>query len=136
MQMNVFNFTGNLGNDCEQKYTPKGDAVCNFSVAVKSGYGDKESTTWVRCGLWGKRAEALSPYLKKGQLVGVSGELTNRPYDDKGTQKYSLEVHVNDVTLLGKSDPSVRNDTTQTSARQNGQEGSSGFDDPDDDINF
>lgn len=76
----------------------------SFSVAVKSGYGDKEATTWPKCTLFGKRSEGVFPYLKKGQLVGVSGELTLREYDKKdGSGKgSSLEVRVNDLTLLGK----------------------------------
>lgn len=76
----------------------------SFSVAVKSGYGEKEATTWPKCTMFGKRGEGVFPYLKKGQLVGVSGELTLREYDKKdGSGKgSSLEVRVNDLTLLGK----------------------------------
>jgi single-strand DNA-binding protein len=100
--MNVFNFTGNLGRDCETRFTPNGDAVTNFSVGVTSGYGDKSTTTWVNCNLWGKRGESVAPYLKKGTQVAISGELTNRQYVDKeGNEKYSLEVRVNDLTLVG-----------------------------------
>lgn len=103
--MNNWNFTGNLGNDCEQKYLPNGDAIVSFSVGVKAGYGDKASTTWARCAMFGKRGEAVAPYLLKGQLVGVSGELTNREYTDKdGNKRTSLDVRVNDLTLLGKRD--------------------------------
>jgi single-strand DNA-binding protein len=100
--MNVFNFTGNLGRDCETRFTPNGDAVTNFSVGVTSGYGKNEATTWVNCNLWGKRGESVAPYLKKGTQVAISGELTNRQYVDKeGNEKYSLEVRVNDLTLVG-----------------------------------
>lgn len=65
--MNNWNFTGNLGKDAEQRYTPGGDVVVQFSVAIKSGYGDKAQTTWARCSLWGKRGEA--------DLAIMSGEL-------------------------------------------------------------
>lgn len=107
--MNNWNFTGNLGKDAESRYTPSGDAVAGFSVAVKSGYGDKALTTWVRCSLFGKRVDALMPYLKKGQLVGISGEACMRPWEDKdGAERQSLEVRVNDLTLLGKSDGGTR----------------------------
>ena len=99
--MNNWNFTGNLGNDAEQRFTANSESVVNFSVAVKSGYGDKASTTWAKCALWGKRGEAVSQYLTKGSLVGVSGEVTLRPWKDKeGVEKVSLEVRVNDLTLL------------------------------------
>lgn len=102
--MNVYSFSGNLGRDAEQKFLPDGASIVSFSVAVKSGYGDKEATTWVKANIWGKKGEGVFPYLKKGQLVGVSGELTLREYDKKdGSGKgSSLEVRVNDLTLLGK----------------------------------
>jgi single-strand DNA-binding protein len=100
--MNIFAFTGRIGKDCETRYTNAGDAIVNFTAAVSSGYGDKEVTTWVNCSMFGKRGEAISPYLLKGTQIAVSGELTNRKYTDKsGNEKYSLDVRVNDVTLLG-----------------------------------
>jgi single-strand DNA-binding protein len=103
--MNNWNFTGNLGNAAEQKHTSGGDSVVSFSVAVKSGYGDKATTTWARCSMFGKRGESVLPYLNKGQLVGVSGEMTAREWKDKeGQTKTSIEVRVNDLTLLGKSE--------------------------------
>ena len=103
--MNVFSFTGNLGNQAEQRYTQSGDSIVSFSVAVKSGFGDKAVTTWVRCTMFGKRGESVLPYLNKGQLVGVSGEFSAREWDDKeGNKRTSIEVRVNDLTLLGKSD--------------------------------
>lgn len=132
--MNVFNFTGNLGRDAETRYTPSGEAVVNFTVAVTSGYGDKAITTWVNCNLWGKRGEAVSKFLLKGQQVGVSGELTNRPYQKDGIEKYSLEVRVNDVTLLGKKDGATS--TPQRQDAQSNEQKPSGFDDFDDDIPF
>jgi single-strand DNA-binding protein len=109
--MNVFTFTGHLGGDAEVRYTPptarqpNGTAVCNFSVAVNSGIGENKVTTWVRCALWGNRAEGgLPAYLLKGTLVGVSGELTAREYQVDGVTRTSLDVRVNDVTLLGSKE--------------------------------
>ena len=100
--MNIWNFTGNLGNTAEQRLTSGGDSVVSFSVAVKSGYGDKAQTTWANCAMFGKRGEAVLKYLAKGQLVGVSGEATLRKYTNKnGVEGSSLDVRVNDLTLLG-----------------------------------
>ena len=100
--MNVWNFVGNLGKDAETRYLQSGDPVVSFSVGVKSGYGEKATTTWARCAMFGKRAESVSPYLTKGQLVGISGEVTLREWNDKeGQKRYSLEVRVNELTLLG-----------------------------------
>jgi single-strand DNA-binding protein len=57
--------------------------------------------------MWGKRGESVLPYLNKGQLVGISGEATLRMYEKKdGGQGASLDVRVNDLTLLGKSEAS------------------------------
>lgn len=103
--MNAWQFTGNIGKDAETRYLQSGDPVVSFSVGVKSGYGEKAKTTWARCAMFGKRAESVSQYLTKGQLVGISGEVTLREWNDKEGQKHnSLEVRVNDLTLLGKKD--------------------------------
>ena len=83
MGLNVFTFSGNLGNDC-RKGNVSGTAVVNFSVACKSGYGQNEQTVWVDCALWGKQAESKLPdYLLKGRKVTVSGELGTREHDGK-----------------------------------------------------
>lgn len=103
--MNAWQFTGNIGKDAESRFLPNGDPVVSFSVGVKSGYGEKATTTWARCAMFGKRAESVSSYLTKGQLVGISGEVTLREWNDKeGQKRSSLEVRVNDLTLLGKKD--------------------------------
>lgn len=94
--MNNFNFTGNLGNDCRQGQAGQ-TAVVNFSVAVKSGYGQNEQTVWVDCALFGNRSTALAPYLTKGQTVAVSGELGTREHNGKTY----ITCKVNDVTLVG-----------------------------------
>ena len=61
--------------------TPSGQSVLNFTVANNIGFGDRQQTLWIRVALWGKRAEGqLQNYLKKGQQVFVSGELTQREY--------------------------------------------------------
>jgi single-strand DNA-binding protein len=100
--MNNFSFTGNIGNVKELRYTPNGDAVLNFSVAVTSGYGPNKTTTWANCSLWGKRAESLSPYIVKGAQIGGNGEITLRTYESNGKSGTSLDVRLQDVTLLGK----------------------------------
>lgn len=100
--MNNWSFTGNLGRDAETKYVGE-SSVTEFSVAVKSGYGDKATTTWAKCAMWGDRGEKVAQYLTKGQAVGIVGELTLREYVKKdGANGASLEVRVSDMTLLGK----------------------------------
>lgn len=130
--MNSLNFTGGIGRDCETRFTSKGDAITSFSVALSSGYGENKLTTWLNCSIFGKRGESLAPYLLKGAQVAISGEFSARPYTSKaGEEKQSLEVRVNDVTLIGgKTDASTSSAQRQES-KPNEQK-STGFDDFDD----
>ena len=142
--MNNWNFTGHCAADAETRYSKSGDAIVSFSVAVKSGFGDKATTTWARCSMFGNRGTAVSEFLTKGQLVGVCGEVTLREYDKKdGSKGASLEVRVNDLTLLGKRDSDAQHSAPAAPSRQAAptrpqQSGSSqgGFGDFDDDIPF
>lgn len=136
--MNAWQFTGNLGKDAESRFTPGGDAVVQFSVGVRSGYGDKATTTWARCTLWGKRGEAVAQYLTKGQLVGISGEVTLREFTNKeGNKQSSLEVRVNDLTLLGKRDDQQRSASMPAkNASPNENKPAQDFTGIDDDIPF
>jgi len=100
---NVFSFTGTIGRDAEVRSTPSGQTVLNVTVANNVGFGDRQQTVWLRVALWGKRAEGSFPsYLKKGQQVFVSGELTQREYQaNDGTTRTSLEVNANIIDLVG-----------------------------------
>ena len=100
--MNVFNFIGRVGRDAETRYLPSGEAVATWSVAVDSGYGDKKKTSWVKCTLWGKRAESLAQYIRKGDRIGVTGEASLEEWTNKdGEKQASIAVRVADVSLLG-----------------------------------
>ena len=98
--MNNISIAGTLGKDAEVRYLPNGDAVCNFSVA--DSMGKDKGTIWWNCQLFGKRAESLAQYLTKGQAVTVSGNVTEREWNDKeGTKRKSMDVRVQDVALQG-----------------------------------
>ncbi len=118
---NVFSFTGTVGRDAEVRTTPSGQTVLNVTVANNVGFGDRQQTLWVRVALWGRRAEGqLQNYLKKGQQVFVSGELTQREYQaNDGTTRTSLELNANVIDLVGK-----RNDQGQA-PQQSYQQGAS-----------
>ncbi|MDQ6957472.1 MAG: single-stranded DNA-binding protein, partial [Mariprofundaceae bacterium] len=108
--MNLYSFTGRLGRDSETRFTAGGMAICSFTTAVDFGFGDKKGTNWIRCSLFGKRAEGQLPkYLVKGTQVAISGELRVREYDDKdGIKRTSVEVSVDKLDLIGG-----RNDAAQ-----------------------
>ena len=133
--MNVLIITGNLGKQAEQRFTPAGDSVVSFSVAVKSGYGDKAKTTWVKCQMWGTRGEGVLPYLVKGQLVGVSGEFSMNEWTNKEGQKVSTpECRVAELTLLGGKKDSAS--TSQQNPANSNKAPAGSFDDMDDDCPF
>ena len=140
--MNNWNFTGNLGRDAEHLATPGGESVVKFSVGVKSGYGDKATTTWANCSLWGKRGEAVAKYLVKGQLVGISGEVALNEYTGRDSvQRVSLHVRVSDLTLLGRKSEGGTHAPRSESAPRQGNGGGhpppqNSFDEFDDDIPF
>ena len=98
--MNSITIAGQLGKDAEQRFLPNGDAVTSFSVA--DSQGRDKPTIWWNCALFGKRAEALSQYLVKGQAVTVVGSVTEREWNDKeGNKRKSMDVRVNDLALQG-----------------------------------
>lgn len=141
---NVFSFTGTVGRDAEVRYTPSGMPVLSVNVANNVGFGDKQQTLWIRVALFGKRAEGqLQNYLKKGQQVFVSGELTQSEYKaNDGSGKTSLELAANIIDLIGKRTDAAggRAYTSQGApARQASTQGSrsDNFDEPyDDEIPF
>lgn len=95
-------FAGNLGQDGELRFVGQGTPLLSFSVAVS--YFDKEKKTqWVRCSLFGKRAETLTPMMLKGSTVFVRGTVRLNEFvpRDGGERKTSLECNVDDVELLG-----------------------------------
>ena len=107
MSFNKIIVVGNLGRDPELRYTPQGNAVCNFSVATNEKRRDKggdlqDMTTWFRITLWGKQAETASKYLTKGRPVYVEGRLRVEEWTDRdGKNRYTLEVNATDLQFLG-----------------------------------
>jgi single-strand DNA-binding protein len=134
--MNVFTFSGNLGKDCEVRYTTGGDPIANFNVAVRSGYGKSEATSWINCTYWGKRGEAVAPYLKKGSMVIVTGEFTMQKWTDKqGQERESPTVNVRDLTLGSRPNQESASAESQPQSNEQSACGSS-FDHLSDDMPF
>jgi single-strand DNA-binding protein len=94
---------GNLGRDGELKQIAGGTSVINFSVAAKGSKRDDESQ-WHSCALFGKRAETLAEYLKKGQRVFVRGEYKLRHWSKGDKSGVDVDVNVDEVELLGSKD--------------------------------
>ena len=98
--MQQLTIAGTIGRDAEIRNTQSGDAVAGFSVAVDNGKdknGNKRDATWFDCSLWGKRGEALGPYLTKGTRVTITG----RPGAREHNGKIYLQCNVNEITMQG-----------------------------------
>ena len=100
--------TGNLTRDPELRNTPSGASVCGFTVAVNRTYRDasgeqKEDVSFIGCSAWGKLAEMINQYAKKGTGVLVSGRLDQRSWEDKttGQKRSRVEIVVEDFNFTG-----------------------------------
>ncbi|MEA1987418.1 MAG: single-stranded DNA-binding protein [Candidatus Marinimicrobia bacterium] len=143
--MNKVILVGHLGQDPELKAVSDGFHVVNISVATNETYkkkGDSEytdKTEWHRCVAFGKTADYISNYITKGRLVYIDGRLRTRKWQDKsGNDKYTTEVMIETITMLGKGDNSQgnfnkasANTNTNTNANDNNQ-----AQDNDDDLPF
>jgi len=129
--MNKAQITGNLVRDAETKQTKTGSTMAIFTVAVNIGYGERQTTEYTQCMLFGKRAESgLINYLKKGQPVAVAGSFEVERYTKKdGTQGASLTVVVDDVDLMGKRDELAAPAVAPTTAPAAPELGNAAFDD-------
>lgn len=118
---------GNLGKDAEMRYTTGGTAVISVSMATTDKYTDREGnkredTQWHNIVIWGKTAEAICEFLKKGKQIYVEGKLQTRKWQDKeGKDRYTTEVRADRVVLLGGGGGegrgrSRRSEDTDTSA--------------------
>lgn len=105
--LNKVMLLGNLGADPELKVTSGGQAVLKMRLAVSESYLDKsgtkqERTEWVSISLWGKRGEALSKFLTKGERIFVEGSLRTSSYEKDGEKRYRTEVNATNAILCGR----------------------------------
>jgi single-strand DNA-binding protein len=99
---------GNLGAEPEVRYLPSGDAVANIRLATTDRYKDKasgefkEMTEWHRVSFFGRLAEIVSEYLKKGSSVYIEGRIRTRKWQAQdGTDRYSTEIVADQMQMLG-----------------------------------
>ncbi|WP_175904637.1 single-stranded DNA-binding protein [Burkholderia seminalis] len=99
---------GNLGADPEVRYLPSGDAVANIRLATTDRYKDKasgdfkEMTEWHRVAFFGRLAEIVSEYLKKGSSVYIEGRIRTRKWQGQdGQDRYSTEIVADQMQMLG-----------------------------------
>lgn len=120
--INSVTILGRLGRDPEVRSTGSGTAVANFSVATSEKWKDKnsgqsqEKTTWHKVAVFGRLAEVVGEYARKGDQIAIQGKLENRQWEDKdGNKRESVEILAQNITFLG--------------SKSSGQREQAGFDD-------
>ena len=119
--MNKVFIVGNLGQDPELKYGKSGTAILNIGVATTSSYKDKqtdewkETTEWHQIVIFGKRAESVAQYLKKGDKIVVEGKLQTSSWEDKdGNKRYKTEIIAQSVEYPSKPKKSDTQESSQS----------------------
>ena len=114
---------GNVGNDPELKYTANGNAIANISIATSESWKDKqtgqkqEKTEWHKVSAFGRLAEIIGEYVKKGSKVYIEGKIQTRKWQDKnGEDRYTTEIVANELQLLDS-----RSDTPAQAPQQRPQ---------------
>lgn len=155
--INNLTLVGRLTKDPDLKYTGNGTAVATFTLAVNRNFtnqsGEREAD-FINCVIWRKSAETLANYAKKGVLIGVTGRIQTRSYDNQQGQKvYVTEVIADNFQLLeskkadssqntqggGVSNSQTNNYTRNQQNRNNDESdpfGNSSIDISDDDLPF
>lgn len=127
--MSIFIMTGKLPRDAELKTFGDKQAL-KWSLPDDRGWGEKKTTEWINCTMWGDRAVKLAPFLLKGRMIEVHGEISGRAYEKDGEQKVSLDLNVREVRLHG----GIKNDDAAAPAKKAAPQDKRSV--PDDEIPF
>jgi single-strand DNA-binding protein len=105
--LNRVQLIGNLGKDPSTRFTPNGNKVCSFSLAVnrrwKSAEGEPHvETDWFNIEAWGRLGEICQGYLHKGSLVFIEGRLHTDRYEHEGDTRFFTKVIVSAMQLLDR----------------------------------
>ncbi len=99
MSMNLVVLTGRLTRDPELKYGASGSAYCRFSLAVNRAF-QKDQTDFINCVAFGKTAELIGEYLRKGRMCGVQGRIQTDVFESNGEKRYSTSVVTDKIEFL------------------------------------
>ena len=103
MTLNVVTLVGRAGRDPEVRYFESGSVVCNLTLAVDRRTRNSDEPDWFNLELWGKTAEVAANYVRKGNLIGVTGSLKFEYWQDRGTgaNRSKPVIRVDRLDLLG-----------------------------------
>jgi single-strand DNA-binding protein len=140
MSTNKVILRGFVGKDPDIRNTQGGSKIANFSLATSKKWKSKDGTPvsktdWHKIAVFGKLADIVEKYIKKGSELVVVGELTYNEYEDKsGVKKRDAVVNVEEIDMIGsKTASSQQQDSHSPAASQSNH---SAGDEPDGDIPF
>ena len=119
--VNSVHLLGHLGRDPELRYAQSGTAVANATLATTERRKDRDGnwgdhTEWHRLVFFGKTAETLARYCKKGKQLFIEGSLQTRDWEKDGHTNYSTEIRVSNMVMLGGRDGEERGAAAAASA--------------------
>jgi single-strand DNA-binding protein len=130
MPSSITTISGFLFKEPESRRTQGGLAVLSFSLPDNNGYGEKKTTQWIKCSLFGRRAESIGKFLAKGTAVQCSGHVEAKTYVGRDAQtKVSLDMSVDAFDVLHAPKQAVDTDALSAAPNQLGGQ-------PDDEIPF
>ncbi|HDR9065521.1 TPA: single-stranded DNA-binding protein [Burkholderia contaminans] len=143
MSVNKAILIGNLGADPEVRYLPSGDAVASIRLATTDRYREKSSgdmkeiTEWHRVSFFGRLAEVVKEYARKGTQIYVEGKIRTRKWQAQdGTDRYSTEIAALTMQLLGRASGERGDSRNTRNSQQPGTRHSMGDDEIPDDVPF
>lgn len=115
MSLNAATFVGRAGRDAEIRFLDNGKQVANFTIAVNRRKRDSEPL-WVKVEVWGKPAQVAADYVRKGTMVGISGEIDLDSWSDRtsGEMRQQIKITANDLRLLSSKQDSGNSASTPT----------------------
>ncbi|QEO57579.1 single-stranded DNA-binding protein [Francisella marina] len=109
---------GRIGQDPEVRQTQQGTTIANISLATNDGMGDNITTEWHKVVVFGKSAEAIQKYAKKGTQLFIEGRLrTNKWQDKNGNTQYTTEVIASSFQFIGGSNSDNKQSSPQPQQR-------------------
>lgn len=116
--MNNATILGRLGRDPETTFSKDGKAICKFSVGVTRKF-NKEVTDWFNCASFGKTAELIQQYFKKGNQIALQGEIQFGDYTDKeGVKRYTTTLVVNSFDFIAGNGNNTNGGNQETAATE------------------
>ncbi len=125
MDLNSYNVIGRVTRKIGEKdfsYTTNGKAKLNISIAVNDGYGERQSVSFFDVTIWGKPAEILKPYIKRGKQLGINGRLKQDRWEKDGRNYSKVYIVAESVQLLGGKNESSQNSGGENVSYEGGED--------------